>query len=138
MKLSSQFSFKIKRFYVKLRRKSNNKIINSFEINEKKAVKIFLTMLRDPNSSFRIASATNEKIIENRNRMMFINLTDDRVTIINSTYQYDIKIAMKTSEWLNDKFNDACQRRAVQVKSHWNDKVSQSLDSIIKKIEVIE
>lgn len=138
MKLFSRISFKLKRFYAKHRTKSNSKMINSFEMNEKKAVKIFLALLRDPNSSLRTAPITREKIIENRDRMMFINLTDDRVTIINSVYQYDIKIALKTAEWLNEKFNDTCQRRAIQVKSQWNNKVSQSLDSIIKEVEIIK
>jgi hypothetical protein len=135
---SSRILFKVKRFYAKLRIERNRKIINSFEMNEKKAVRIFMAMLRDSNSSFRIAPFTREKIIENRDRVMFINLADDRVTIINSVYQYDIKIAPRTSELLNNKFNEASQRRAIQVKSQWNNKVSQSLDSIIKEIEVIK
>ena len=135
MKLVNRISFKLKRFHVKLRKKAESKVVKSLQMNEDKASKIFIALLRDPASKFSIAPISREKLIENKKLVMFANLTDNRITIINSVYQYDIPIAFKTAEWLNGHFNDANQKRSLILKKQWERKVSQSLESIMNEVE---
>lgn len=135
MKLTNRISFKLKRIQVKLRKRAESKVVKSLQMNEDKAAKIFIALIKDPDSKFSVAPITGEKLIENKKLVMFANLTDNRITIINSVYQYDIPVAFKTAEWLNSQFNDANQKRSLILKKQWERKVSQSLESIMNEVE---
>lgn len=135
MKLTNRISFKLKRIHVKLRKRAESKVVKSLQMNEDKAAKIFIALIKDPDSKFSVAPITGEKLIENKKLVMFANLTDNRITIINSVYQYDIPVAFKTAEWLNGQFNDANQKRSLILKKQWERKVSQSLESIMNEVE---
>lgn len=135
MKLINLISFKLKRIHVKLRKRAESKVVKSLQMNEDKAAKIFIALIKDPDSKFSVTPITGEKLIENKKLVMFANLTDTRITIINSVYQYDIPVSVKTALWINSQFNDANQKRSLILKKQWERKVSQSLESIMKEVE---
>ena len=101
---------------------------------EQKGVDIFLTLLKEQDSQLVNAPLSSERLIENSKREMLVILEHGKMTIINSVYQYEIKIAEKTEDQLRVQFNEVQEKRAQSIKRRSGVKVKKSLDTIIEEL----
>ena len=115
------------------KRLSKREIISPDPI-EQKGVDIFLTLLKEQDSQLVNAPLSSERLIENSKREMLVILEHGKMTIINSVYQYEIKIAEKTEDQLRVQFNEVQEKRAQSIKRRSGVKVKKSLDTIIEEL----
>ena len=115
----------------KVKKRLSKREITSPDPIEQKGVDIFLTLLKEQDSQLVNAPLSSERLIENSKREMLVILGNGKMTIINSVYQYEIKIAEKTEDQLRVQFNEVQEKRAQSVKRRSAVKVKKSLDTII-------
>lgn len=120
------------RYKVK-RRSADRKITTPYPI-EQKGINIFLSLLRDKDSQLFNAPLSSERLIENPKREMLIVLDYHKMIIINSIYQYEIKISEKTEDKLKQRFNEIQEKKAQSIKRRSGLKVKKSLDNIIEEL----
>lgn len=120
------------RYKVK-RRSADRKITTPYPI-EQKGINIFLSLLRDKDSQLFNAPLSSERLIENPKREMLIVLDYHKMIIINSIYQYEIKISEKTEDKLKQQFNEIQEKKAQSIKRRSGLKVKKSLDNIIEEL----
>ena len=97
---------------------------------EQKGANIFLSMLKEPQSVMSVAPLSGEKMINNPERKMLIILSYNNLTIINSVYQYEIRMKESLVQKLIMHFDDTQERRANIIKRRAYKTVRQSLDLI--------
>lgn len=97
---------------------------------EQKGANIFLSMLKEPYSVLSVAPLSGEKMINNPERKMLIILSYNNLTIINSVYQYEIRMKESLVQKLIMHFDDTQERRANIIKRRAYKTVRQSLDLI--------
>jgi len=91
----------------KVKKRLSKREITSSDPIEQKGVDIFLTLLKEQDSQLVNAPLSSERLIENSKREMLVILENGKMTIINSVYQYEIKIAEKqkiNSEYSSMRF----------------------------------
>ena len=115
------------------RRSADHKITTLYPI-EQKGINIFLSLLRDKDSQLFSAPISSERLIENPKREMLIVLDYHKMIIINSIYQYEIKISEKTEDKLKQRFNEIQEKKAQSIKRRSELKVKKSLDNIIEEL----
>ena len=120
------------RYFVKKR--LSKREITSPDPIEQKGVDIFLTLLKEQDSQLVNAPLSSERLIENSKREMLVILEHGKMAIINSVYQYEIKIAEKTEDQLRVQFNEVQEKRAQSIKRRSGVKVKKSLDTIIEEL----
>ena len=118
----------------KVRKRLSKREITSPDPIEQKGVDIFLTLLKEQDSQLVNAPLSSERLIENSKREMLVILEHGKMTIINSVYQYEIKIAEKTEDQLRVQFNEVQEKRAQSIKRRSGVKVKKSLDTIIEEL----
>lgn len=119
----------------KVKRRVSKRQITSPDPMEQKGVDIFLSLIKDLDSILSTAPLSSERLIENPKSEMLLILAGGKMTIINSVYQYEIKIAEKTEDQLRIYFNEVQEKRAQSVKRRSVVKVKKSLDTIIDKLK---
>lgn len=118
----------------KVKKRASKREITSPDPIEQKGVNIFLTLLKEQDSQLVSAPLSSERLIENSKREMLAILEHGKMTIINSVYQYEIKIAEKTEDKLREQFNEVQEKRAQSIKRRSGVKVKMSLDNIIEDL----
>jgi len=118
----------------KVKKRLSKREITSPDPIEQKGVNIFLTLLKEQDSKLVNAPLSSERLIENSKREMLVILEHGKMTIINSVYQYEIKIAEKTEDQLRVQFNEVQEKRAQSIKRRSGVKVKMSLDNIIEEL----
>jgi len=118
----------------KVKKRLSKREITSPDPIEQKGVNIFLTLLKEQDSQLVSAPLSSERLIENSKREMLVILENGKMTIINSVYQYEIKIAEKTEDQLRVQFNEVQEKRAQSIKRRSGVKVKMSLDNIIEEL----
>ena len=118
----------------KVKRRVSKRQITSPDPIEQKGVDIFLSLIKDPDSILSTAPLSAERLIENPKREMLLILVGGKMTVINSVYQYEIKIAERTEDQLRVHFNEVQEKRAQSVKRRSAVKVKKSLDTIIDEL----
>ena len=118
----------------KVKKRASKREITSPDPIEQKGVNIFLTLLKEQDSQLVSAPLSSERLIENSKREMLAILEHGKMTIINSVYQYEIKIAEKTEDQLRVQFNEVQEKRAQSIKRRSGVKVKMSLDNIIEEL----
>jgi hypothetical protein len=118
----------------KVKKRASKREITSPDPIEQKGVNIFLTLLKEQDSQLVSAPLSSERLIENSKREMLAILEHGKMTIINSVYQYEIKIAEKTEDKLREQFNEVQEKRAQSIKRRSGVKVKKSLDNIIEEL----
>jgi len=118
----------------KVKKRLSKREITSPDPIEQKGVDIFLTLLKEQDSQLVSAPLSSERLIENSKREMLVILEHGKMTIINSVYQYEIKIAEKTEDQLRVQFNEVQEKRAQSIKRRSGVKVKKSLDTIIEEL----
>jgi len=118
----------------KVKKRLSKREISSPDPIEQKGVDIFLTLLKEQDSKLVNAPLSSERLIENSKREMLVILEHGKMTIINSVYQYEIKIAEKTEDQLRVQFNEVQEKRAQSIKRRSGVKVKKSLDTIIEEL----
>jgi len=118
----------------KVKKRLSKREITSPDPIEQKGVDIFLTLLKEQDSQLANAPLSSERLIENSKREMLVILEHGKMTIINSVYQYEIKIAEKTEDQLRVQFNEVQEKRAQSIKRRSGVKVKKSLDTIIEEL----
>ena len=118
----------------KVKKRASKREITSPDPIEQKGVNIFLTLLKEQDSQLVSAPLSSERLIENSKREMLAILEHGKMTIINSVYQYEIKIAEKTEDQLRVQFNEVQEKRAQSIKRRSGVKVKKSLDTIIEEL----
>jgi len=118
----------------KVKKRLSKREISSPDPIEQKGVDIFLTLLKGQDSQLVNAPLSSERLIENSKREMLVILEHGKMTIINSVYQYEIKIAEKTEDQLRVQFNEVQEKRAQSIKRRSGVKVKKSLDTIIEEL----
>ena len=118
----------------KVKKRLSKREITSPDPIEQKGVDIFLTLLKEQDSQLVNAPLSSERLIENSKREMLVILEHGKMTIINSVYQYEIKIAEKTEDQLRVQFNEVQEKRAQSIKRRSGVKVKKSLDTIIEEL----
>jgi hypothetical protein len=118
----------------KVKKRASKRKITSPDPIEQKGVNIFLTLLKEQDSQLVSAPLSSERLIENSKREMLAILEHGKMTIINSVYQYEIKIAEKTEDKLREQFNKVQEKRAQSIKRRSGVKVKMSLDNIIEEL----
>lgn len=118
----------------KVKRRVSKRQITSPDPIEQKGVDIFLSLIKDPDSILSTAPLSSERLIENPKREMLLILVGGKMTVINSVYQYEIKIAERTEDQLRTHFNEVQEKRAQSVKRRSAVKVKKSLDTIIDEL----
>ena len=118
----------------KVKKRLSKREITSPDPIEQKGVDIFLTLLKEQDSQLVTAPLSSERLIENSKREMLVVLGNGKMTIINSVYQYEIKIAEKTEDQLRVQFNEVQEKRAQSIKRRSGVKVKKSLDTIIEEL----
>ena len=119
----------------KVKRRVSKRQITSPDPIEQKGVDIFLSLIKDPDSILSTAPLSSERLIENPKREMLLILVGGKMTVINSVYQYEIKIAERTEDQLRVHFNEVQEKRAQSVKRRSAVKVKKSLDTIIDELK---
>ena len=119
----------------KVKKRLSKREITSSDPIEQKGVDIFLTLLKEQDSQLVNAPLSSERLIENSKREMLVILEHGKMTIINSVYQYEIKIAEKTEDQLRVQFNEVQEKRAQSIKRRSGVKVKKSLDTIIEELK---
>ena len=120
------------RYKVK-RRSASSEITTPYPI-EQKGINIFLSLLKDKDSQLFSAPLSSERLIENPKREMLIILDYHTIIIINSIYQYEIKISEKIEDKLKQRFNEIQEKKAQSIKRRSGLKVKKSLDNIIEEL----
>jgi len=118
----------------KVKKRLSKREITTPDPIEQKGVDIFLTLLKEQDSQLVNAPLSSERLIENSKREMLVILEHGKMTIINSVYQYEIKIAEKTEDQLRVQFNEVQEKRAQSIKRRSGVKVKKSLDTIIEEL----
>jgi hypothetical protein len=118
----------------KVKKRLSKREITSPDPIEQKGADIFLTLLKEQDSQLVSAPLSSERLIENSKREMLVILEYGKMTIINSVYQYEIKIAEKTEDQLRVQFNEVQEKRAQSIKRRSGVKVKKSLDTIIEEL----
>ena len=118
----------------KVKKRLSKREITSPDPIEQKGVDIFLTLLKEQDSQLVNAPLSSERLIENSKREMLVILEHGKMAIINSVYQYEIKIAEKTEDQLRVQFNEVQEKRAQSIKRRSGVKVKKSLDTIIEEL----
>jgi hypothetical protein len=118
----------------KVKKRASKREITSPDPIEQKGVNIFLTLLKEQDSQLVSAPLSSERLIENSKREILAILEHGKMTIINSVYQYEIKIAEKTEDKLREQFNEVQEKRAQSIKRRSGVKVKKSLDNIIEEL----
>ena len=118
----------------KVKRRSADRKITTLYPIEQKGINIFLSLLRDKDSQLFSAPISSERLIENPKREMLIVLDYHKMIIINSIYQYEIKISEKTEDKLKQQFNEIQEKKAQSIKRRSELKVKKSLDNIIEEL----
>ena len=118
----------------KVKKRLSKREITSPDPIEQKGVDIFLTLLKEQDSQLVNAPLSSERLIENSKREMLVILENGKMTIINSVYQYEIKIVEKTEDQLRVQFNEVQEKRAQSIKRRSGVKVKKSLDTIIEEL----
>jgi hypothetical protein len=118
----------------KVKKRASKREITSPDPIEQKGVDIFLTLLKEQDSQLVSAPLSSERLIENSKREILAILEHGKMTIINSVYQYEIKIAEKTEDKLREQFNIVQEKRAQSIKRRSGVKVKMSLDNIIEEL----
>ena len=119
----------------KVKKRLSKREITSSDPIEQKGVSIFLTLLREQDSKLINAPLSSERLIENHKREMLLIMGDRKLTIINSVYQYEIKIVEKTEDQLREQFNLVQEKKAQSIKRRSFVKVKKSLDTIIEELK---
>jgi hypothetical protein len=119
----------------KVKKRNNQKEIKTTDPVEQKGIEIFNSLLKDKDSVLHTAPLSAERFIENARLEMFIILSYNRLTIINSVYQYEIRISEKIEDQLQGIFNETQEKRAQVIKRKSTNKVKQSLDTIIEVLK---
>ena len=135
MNIVKRISYKAKRIRVKV--KNHRQESRKMETSEEMAINIFQKLMRNSETVCHIAPITGERIAENTTLSIMTILSSSRITIINSTYQYDIPISIQSTEWMKNKFDQLCERRAFIAKNKWSRKVNRSLDQILENLKDI-
>ena len=117
-----------------VKKRASKREITSPDPIEQKGVNIFLTLLKEQDIQLVSAPLSSERLIENSKREMLAILEHGKMTIINSVYQYEIKIAEKTEDKLREQFNEVQEKRAQSIKRRSGVKVKKSLDNIIEEL----
>lgn len=118
----------------KVKRRVSKRQITSPDPIEQKGVDIFLSLIKDPDSILSTAPLSSERLIENPKREMLLILVGGKMTVINSVYQYEIKIVERTEDQLRVHFNEMQEKRAQSIKRRSAVKVKKSLDTIIDEL----
>jgi len=118
----------------KVKKRLSKREITSPDPIEQKGVDIFLSLLKEQDSQLVNAPLSSERLIENSKREILVILEHGKMTIINSVYQYEIKIAEKTEDQLRVQFNEVQEKRAQSIKRRSGVKVKKSLDTIIEEL----
>ena len=119
----------------KVKRRAIKREITSPDPIEQKGVDIFLTLLREQDSKLINAPLSYERLIENHKREMLLIMGDRKLTIINSVYQYEIKIAEKTEDQLREQFNLVQEKKAQSIKRRSFVIVKKSLDTLNEELK---
>jgi hypothetical protein len=119
----------------KVKKRNNQKEIKTIDPIEQKGIEIFISLLKDKDSVLHVAPLSGERFIENPKLEMFIILSYNKLTIINSVYQYDIRVTEKIEDQLQQQFNGVQEKRTQVVKRKSTTKVKQSLDTIIDTLK---
>ena len=136
MNIPNRIFYKIKRVKVKI--KNRREAARKLETSEEMAINIFQNLMRSQDTVCHIAPLTGERIAENTELSIMAILSAQRITIINSTYQYDIPIGISSTDWMKDRFDQLCERRALMAKNRWNRKVNKSLDQILENLKSLD
>ena len=118
----------------KVKKRLSKREITSPDPIEQKGVDIFLSLLKEQDSQLVNAPLSSERLIENSKREILVILEHGKMTIINSVYQYEIKIVEKTEDQLRVQFNEVQEKRAQSIKRRSGVKVKKSLDTIIEEL----
>ena len=123
------WKYQAKRWKVKRRTKAEKR--PEMDETEIKVVDIVLHLIRDLDSELSEAPLSSEKLIENKEREMLAVITDGKVIVINSVYQYERRVSPKTKDYLVGMFRHSQEKRAVRTKRKSMSKVNKSLDTIL-------
>jgi len=136
MNLIKSISYKVRKQRVKLRK--NREDSSKLDESERMALNIFKSLKLRPESTCHIAPVSGERIVENQEMQMMAILSSQRITIINSSYQYEIMCSIQMVELMRDKFDRRCERKAALAKNRWSRKVNRSLDNILDNLRSLE
>ncbi len=111
---------------------------------EQSAFDIFKVCLYDENNIRYLNSANSDKkyivtksFIMDKNISTFIILhhRNNRITIVNHQYKYEISMPTKTSELMNDMFNDKVDEEREDMEKEIMSNITQSLDIVLQQFK---
>lgn len=127
----------ILKLYIKLARLTNKKVKYPKNITdkEKNAIQVFSKVLLNHNSELYYDFKTNECYIKLKSENMYIFLERLNLSIINSTYGYDVTISEDTERYLFEMYTRQLAKRRFEFKNDVLSKVSGSLEKTLQKLE---
>jgi hypothetical protein len=123
--------YKIKKWIVRIKRdKSKDLGLNDIQ---QKAYDIVIRLINDKESELLIDPETGRKGI--RKKDVFVKIHNNRISIINGIYYYDIGIEDIIRENIIDKFNSKLSRKFNAIDNQVTSKIKNSLDNIKLNID---
>ena len=107
----------------------------SLEIDDvqQRAYDITIKLINDKGSELLVDPPTGRKGI--RNKDVFVKINQNRISIINGIYYYDIGIDDKIREIILEKFDNKLSRKFNAIDNQVTSKVNNSLDKIKLNID---
>lgn len=127
-----KLKYRLKRYLAKKRIKRNR--MPKTEESIQKAFLIFKEMVKNPKCYLMVAPLSDRKYIHDKERDIFVSLYDTNLTIINTVYQYDIRLSDKEEGYLKNLFNNALEKRRLRFENKMRSKVDKSLSTILENI----
>jgi len=123
--------YRFKKWRVRFKRVKSK----SLEINDvqQRAYDITIKLINDKGSELLVDPPTGRKGI--RNKDVFVKINQNRISIINGIYYYDIGIDDKIREIILEKFDNKLSRKFNAIDNQVTSKVNNSLDKIKLNID---
>ncbi len=123
--------YRFKKWRVRFKRVKSK----SLEIDDvqQRAYDITIKLINDKGSELLVDPPTGRKGI--RNKDVFVKINQNRISIINGIYYYDIGIDDKIREIILEKFDNKLSRKFNAIDSQVTSKVNNSLDKIKLNID---
>ena len=123
--------YRFKKWRVRFKRVKSK----SLEIDDvqQRAYDITIKLINDKGSELLVDPPTGRKGI--RNKDVFVKINQNRISIINGIYYYDIGIDDKIREIILEKFDNKLSRKFNAIDNQVTSKVNNSLDKIKLNID---
>lgn len=123
--------YRFKKWRVRFKRVKSK----SLEIDDvqQRAYDITIKLINDKGSELLVDPPTGRKGI--RNKDIFVKINQNRISIINGIYYYDIGIDDKIREIILEKFDNKLSRKFNAIDNQVTSKVNNSLDKIKLNID---